>query len=273
MGDHFVLLVDRLLTESTLEAAIESRNRSIQAAKSAATDDSSKKVDFGDISSPRKLVECKICHDEDRDSNMETPCSCSGSLKYAHRSCVQRWCNEKGDTICEICHQPFKPGYTVPPPLFRFGRIPMHFRGNWEITRRDINSPRIIAMVSSAERNFLEHEFDDDSASSTRSLTYCRAMAVIFMILLILRHTLPLIINGKNDYSFPLIMLLFLRTIGIVLPIYVMVRAVSAIHNRRRRSQQVHPIASPDTSSDGENEDLEMQPPPHPPFIIQANSL
>ena len=26
MGDHFVFLVDRLLTESTLEAAIESRN-------------------------------------------------------------------------------------------------------------------------------------------------------------------------------------------------------------------------------------------------------
>ncbi|XP_062111045.1 uncharacterized protein LOC133822656 [Humulus lupulus] len=270
MGDHFVLLVDRLLTESTLEAAIESRNRSIQAAKSAAAaaDDSSKKVDFGDISSPRKLVECKICHDEDRDSNMETPCSCSGSLKYAHRSCVQRWCNEKGDTICEICHQQFKPGYTVPPPLFQFGRIPMHFRGNWEITRRDINSPRIIAMVSSSERNFLDPEFDDYSASSTRSLTCCRTMAVIFMILLILRHTLPLIINGKNDYSFPLIMLLFLRTIGIVLPIYVMVRAVSAIHQRRRRSQQVLPISSPDTLSDGENEDLEMQRLPH---IIQVN--
>lgn len=88
MGDHFVLLVDRLLTESTLEAAIESRNRAIQSAISAAednpkTDDSSKKVEFGDISTPRKLVECKICHDEDGDSNMETPCSCSGSLKVS----------------------------------------------------------------------------------------------------------------------------------------------------------------------------------------------
>ncbi|KAF5945452.1 hypothetical protein HYC85_015680 [Camellia sinensis] len=30
MGDHFVLLVDRLLTESTLEAAIESLNLSRQ---------------------------------------------------------------------------------------------------------------------------------------------------------------------------------------------------------------------------------------------------
>ncbi|EXB65609.1 hypothetical protein L484_025875 [Morus notabilis] len=85
MGDHFVLLMDRLLTESTLQAAIESRNREIQSAISviekSKTNDLSKKVDFGDVSSPRKLVECRICHDEDEDSNMETPCSCSGTLK------------------------------------------------------------------------------------------------------------------------------------------------------------------------------------------------
>jgi hypothetical protein len=26
-------------------------------------------------------------------------------LQYAHRGCVQRWCDEKGSTICEICLQ------------------------------------------------------------------------------------------------------------------------------------------------------------------------
>lgn len=26
-------------------------------------------------------------------------------LQYAHRRCVQRWCNEKGNTTCEICQQ------------------------------------------------------------------------------------------------------------------------------------------------------------------------
>jgi hypothetical protein len=29
----------------------------------------------------------------------------SSFLQYAHRKCIQRWCNEKGDTICEICLQ------------------------------------------------------------------------------------------------------------------------------------------------------------------------
>ncbi|CAH8367971.1 unnamed protein product [Eruca vesicaria subsp. sativa] len=28
-------------------------------------------------------------------------------LSFVHRKCVQRWCNEKGNTLCEICHQFF----------------------------------------------------------------------------------------------------------------------------------------------------------------------
>lgn len=87
MGDHFVLLVDRLLTESTLEAAIESRNRVIQSAilavENPKVDEASRSDGLGDMSRTRSkfLVECKICHDDDERSNMESPCSCSGSLK------------------------------------------------------------------------------------------------------------------------------------------------------------------------------------------------
>ncbi|KAJ4871564.1 hypothetical protein Rs2_46786 [Raphanus sativus] len=64
----------------------------------------------------QQSVECRICQEEDSVKNLESPCSCSGSLKYAHRKCVQRWCNEKGDTIREICHKSHQPGYTAPPP-------------------------------------------------------------------------------------------------------------------------------------------------------------
>ncbi|KAF8399039.1 hypothetical protein HHK36_014905 [Tetracentron sinense] len=260
MGDHFVLLVDRLLTESTLEAAIESRNRSLQATPSAVeatiTDFSSLKMDFGDGSSPRKLVECRICQDEDEDSNMETPCSCCGSLKYAHRRCVQRWCNEKGDTVCEICHQQFKPGYTAPPPLFHYGGIPMNFRGNWEISRRDLHNPGFIAMVAT-NRNVLDPDYDDYSAPISRSLICCRAVAIIFMVLLVLRHTLPVIISSGEGYSFALFTLLLLRTAGILLPVYVMVRAVTAI--QRRRHQQEPQNFSLTPSEEG-NEQPHLQP-------------
>ncbi|KAL1179278.1 hypothetical protein V6Z11_A03G149600 [Gossypium hirsutum] len=232
MGDHFVLLVDRLLTESTLEAAIGSRNGSLQATASTVDDT---KV-FGssttvDLSSPRKIVECRICQDEDEDSNMETPCSCCGSLEYAHRRCVQRWCNEKGNTTCEICHQQFKPGYTVPPPLFQLRHLPMNLRANWDIYRRELNDSRFIAVVST------DRHYDEYSVSTTRSSIYYRTVAIVFMLLLILRHTLPVILTGSNEYTFQLFTLLLLPIVGIILPIYLMVKAVSAL--RHRRQQQV----------------------------------
>ncbi|XP_022776372.1 uncharacterized protein LOC111318024 isoform X2 [Durio zibethinus] len=260
MGDHFVLLVDRLLTESTLEAAIESRNRSLQATASTVDDtkifNSSPKLD---LSSPRKIVECRICQDEDEDSNMETPCSCCGSLKYAHRGCVQRWCNEKGNTTCEICHQQFKPGYTAPPSLFQIGRIPMNLRGNWEISRRELNNSRFIAVVST-DRSLLDSRYDNYSVSTTRSLICYRTVAIIFMLLLVLRHTVPVILSETNEFSFPLFMLLLLRTVGIILPIYVMVKAVTALHRRRRQQETPNSLF---TQSDEETEHSIMQTQPH----------
>lgn len=255
-----MLLVDRLLTESTLEAAIERENRLQQSTLSASHDNmiSSHQVDVNIRSSSSKLVECRICHDEDEDLNMETPCSCRGSLKYAHRKCVQRWCNEKGDIICEICHQQFKPGYSAPPPLFHYGGVPLNLRGNWEISRREQQNPQIIAMVTS-DHDYMDTDFDEYSAPSQRSLICCRLVAIIFMVLLVLRHTLPIIISGAGEYSATLFMLLMLRTIGVLLPIYIMVRAFTAIQ-RRRHQQDSHFSLTP---SDEEN-DL---PHPRPRFV------
>ncbi|KAF6163520.1 hypothetical protein GIB67_002525 [Kingdonia uniflora] len=259
MGDHFVLLVDRLLTESTLEAAIESRNQSQQTTPLSLEQDM--KTDFSSHKinglSSGILLECRICQDEDEEFNMETPCSCCGSLKYAHRRCVQRWCNEKGDTTCEICHQPFKPGYTAPPKLYHYGAIPMNFRGNWAVSRRD--NARIIAMVAT-DHNFPVPDYDDFTAPTTRSIICCRTVAIIFMVLLFLRHTLPIIISGDEEYSFPLLMLLLLRTTGILVPIYIMAKAFAAIQ-RRRRQQEPHILV--DTSFEEENEQIHPQPPPH----------
>nr|GLL41649.1 uncharacterized protein LOC104222520 [Ipomoea trifida] len=127
MGDHFVFLVDHLLTESTLESAI--KNRSQKQLVQSTMEETNTGCSYSEVyMSPRKIVECKICHEEDLESNMETPCSCRGSLKYAHRGCVQRWCNEKGDTVCEICHQWFKPDYTAPLGADRYGRLIRGYR-------------------------------------------------------------------------------------------------------------------------------------------------
>ncbi|KAK6921648.1 Protein of unknown function DUF3675, partial [Dillenia turbinata] len=236
MGDHFELLVDRLLTESTLEAAIES-NRAKQVTcleDDVKVDCSSHVLDLENGSSASKMAECRICQDEDYCSNMESPCSCCGSLMYAHRRCVQRWCNEKGDIVCEICHQQFKPGYTPPPPLFKLGSIPMNLRGSWDISRRDLGDSHFIAMVST-DRNFLDTTYDEDSAATSRSLMCCHSVTLILMILLILRHTLPALLNATEDYSFPLFVLLLFRIAGIILPMCIIVRAITAMHRRQHQ--------------------------------------
>ncbi|GMH02078.1 hypothetical protein Nepgr_003917 [Nepenthes gracilis] len=175
MGDHFALLVNRLLTESTLQAAIESRNQLKRTTtvldEGVIINFSPRKLNIPDGLSTGKLVECRICHDEDMVSNMETPCSCCGTLKYAHRMCVQRWCNEKGDIVCEICHEQFKTGYTAPSPLFERRRIPINFRRNWLVSRTELNSTG----TSSADSNLVNSDYDDSPSRSFR----CRLVVII----------------------------------------------------------------------------------------------
>lgn len=257
-----MLLVDRLLTESTLEAAMHRLKPPEAAAVEVRCSSPHKdKVELGN-DGLRKMVECRICQDEDEDANMESPCSCCGSLKYAHRRCIQRWCNEKGDTVCEICHQPFTPGYTAPPPLFRFRDIQMNFR---EITQRDLNNPRFIAMVST-NRDFLDPDYDEYAASTARSLVCCRMVSVIFMLLLILRHTLPLIIGGTQEHLFSLPKMLLFQTAGVILPIYIMLTVFSMIQQRWRR--QEHPTMQLGLSGEETEEQTALQ---HQAHIIHIH--
>ncbi|URE30369.1 hypothetical protein MUK42_15608 [Musa troglodytarum] len=204
MGDHLALLVDHLLTESTLEAAIGSRKQGQIATDSASLEDPGKeftrKRSVRDRASAGKLVECRICQEEDEDCNLEIPCSCCGSLKYAHRKCVQRWCNEKGDTVCEICLKEFQPDYTAPPKLFHYGSIPMNFRGNWEITREDFNDSRIITLFPS-EPDTMRSSYDDLSALSTRGTVCCQSVAITVSWLQFVSHFALLCFDRLNDAS------------------------------------------------------------------------
>ncbi|XP_074319161.1 uncharacterized protein LOC141656217 isoform X1 [Silene latifolia] len=253
MGDHLALLVNRLLTESTLHAAIQVDYE----------DDEEylvPKIDIKDVVSyPRKLVECRICQDEDLDSNMETPCSCSGSLKYAHRRCVQRWCNEKGDTVCEICHQKFEPGYRSPPPLLKYGRIPVNFRRSWEINRRELALAQLPQTVSS-EHSLINSDYEEPCS---RSLVFRFAVAAIFIGLLILRHTLPIMVGG-SEFVLPLFILAALRIAGILLLVYVTMMAVTGLRRQTNQDVVQDVVASISAmSSDEETEPLDQQQPSH----------
>ena len=68
-----------------------------------------------------EIITCRICLEEiyeERisDSELITPCSCSGTLKYVHEKCINTWIDtkvendEEGDIEdfinCELCRTP-----------------------------------------------------------------------------------------------------------------------------------------------------------------------
>jgi len=61
---------------------------------------------------PQRL--CRICYEEEgeRDEELISPCSCSGSLKFVHASCMNQWrllnMNNENRTRCQLCMEEFR---------------------------------------------------------------------------------------------------------------------------------------------------------------------
>ncbi|KAJ4974679.1 hypothetical protein NE237_007853 [Protea cynaroides] len=254
MGDHLVLYVDRLITPDTLQSmpgaevpGPSAEGSCTQTAVALGSTCEDKRVLGPDVSDEEEpliqTLECRICQEEDHIKNLETPCACCGSLKYAHRKCVQRWCNEKGDIICEICHQPYQPGYTAPPPP-QSEETAIDISGGWTISSAplDLHDPRLIAMAA-AERHFLEAEYDEYAATNASGAAFCHSAALILMALLLLRHALTITnADGDDDLS-TFFSLFLLRAAGFLLPCYIMAWAISILQ-RRRQSQEAAALAA-----------------------------
>ncbi|RLN29431.1 hypothetical protein C2845_PM05G29000 [Panicum miliaceum] len=191
-------MAGRLLTESTLQSAIAEAS-DVASSTMTACDDAA--VEEGRATSG-VLVECRICQEDDDEAYMEAPCSCKGSLKYAHRKCIQRWCDEKGDTICEICLQQFTPNYTTSSKLFQHGRNTIFFSAPGYIQARPYAD-----QTSSATSTSYEH---DRQISTPTGVICCRIVAIT---------------------------LLMLRTAGVVIPVYIILVAVAELLHRRSRRQ------------------------------------
>ncbi|KAJ0048699.1 hypothetical protein Pint_16115 [Pistacia integerrima] len=228
MSDHLILCVDRLVTPDNLHSlqTNEAPGSSSEGSSSQAPDPPARAIDVEGVGEHGvseeeepliQMVECRICQEEDSIKNLEVPCACSGSLKFAHRKCVQRWCNEKGDITCEICHQPYQPGYTAPPPPPQSEDttidirqvLIIHMLGHFVLSEPltvsgaplDLHDPRLLAMAA-AERHLLEAEYDEYADSNASGAAFCRSAALILMALLLLRHALSLTnSDGEDDAS------------------------------------------------------------------------
>ncbi|KAK4843303.1 hypothetical protein QYF36_006563 [Acer negundo] len=249
MSDHLVLCVDRFITPDSVQSlqGSETPISSGEGSSSRVADPPACVVDVKEVGEHGvseeeepliQMVECRICQEEDSIKNLEVPCGCSGSLKFAHRKCVQRWCNEKGDITCEICHQPYHPGYTAPPPPPQSEDTTIDISEAWTVSGAplDLHDPRLLAMAA-AERHLLEAEYDEYADTNASGAAFCRSAALILMALLLLRHALSLSNSDGEDDASTFFSLFLLRAAGFLLPCYIMAWAVSILQRRRQRQE------------------------------------
>nr|GMD60897.1 E3 ubiquitin-protein ligase MARCH2-like [Ipomoea batatas] len=164
---------------------------------------------------------CRICHEAEFESSkiLEAPCGCSGTLKLAHRDCIQRWCNEKGNTICEICLQKFEDGYTAPPPKM-LHTPPVTI---WESSE----NPRI-------EENSRVAGAEDERCSLNDVHKYasrCRIVVLILTFLVLMGHLFELLAGEARRYPFSLTTVVVIKAVGILLPAYLLIRIITLIQN------------------------------------------
>ncbi|PWZ15999.1 E3 ubiquitin-protein ligase MARCH8 [Zea mays] len=174
------------------------------------------------------LVECRICQEDGDEACMEAPCSCKGSLKYAHRRCIQRWCDEKGDTVCEICLQQFVPNYTASSKLFQRGRNTFFFSAPGYIQARPMQN---------ADHSATSTGYGHDQTPDPTGVLCCRIIAIALMVLLVFRDAVSVFLGDQDAYTVAVVTLLMLRTAAIVIPVYIILVAVTELLHRRRHRQ------------------------------------
>ncbi|XWS35335.1 hypothetical protein CRYUN_Cryun21dG0117200 [Craigia yunnanensis] len=183
----------------------------------------------------KEVVECRICQEEDDLLSLEVPCACNGTLKFAHRKCIQRWCNKKGDITCEICKQVFSPNYSLPPTRSSPDVLAIDIRQAWgpHIDLRDSH----LLVLTASQSQLLQSEYEDYVAANSGSLACLRTVALILLIILLLRQALMLTRDSgmmQESSAFINFQVLLLQFTGFLLPCYVMAR-MWYLQSRRRR--------------------------------------
>ncbi|XP_065013041.1 uncharacterized protein LOC135641550 [Musa acuminata AAA Group] len=179
-----------------------------------------------------EMIECRICQEEGDECDMEAPCACNGTLKFAHRKCIQKWCNKKGNITCEICNQVFAPNYAAPyrpsPDV-----MAVDIRQSWG-SRFDLHDSHFLA-IAAAEQELLNAEYEDYAAASARGVACCHTVALILMVLLFVRQILSAMKEVGMMQDISALFNVTLQFAGFLIPCYVIARSCYFIQSRWRR--------------------------------------
>ncbi|KAK9197433.1 hypothetical protein WN943_005569 [Citrus x changshan-huyou] len=148
----------------------------------------------GDGSVSNERSECRVCQEEDFIHKMEAPCGCKGTIQFAHRKCIQKWCNAKKKMICEICHQDYRPGYQtpgyrVPQPSDPFAFVAYGGR------------PLAYSPIAQAEARRLLNQFEnaDRQESESASSFMCTAFLALVTLMLFMDIFINHHAQSKDD--------------------------------------------------------------------------
>ncbi|ONK56858.1 uncharacterized protein A4U43_C10F13850 [Asparagus officinalis] len=153
---------------------------------------------------------------------------------FAHRKCIQRWCNKKGNITCEICNQVYAPNYSAPPTRSSSDMIAIDIRQGWAGARIDLNNSHFLA-IAAAEQELLNAEYEHYAAAHNNGIACCRSVALILMFLLLVHHVLMVIRDVGMVHDASDFFNLSLQFAGFLLPCYLIVRSCYLLQGRRRR--------------------------------------
>ncbi|CAL0320871.1 unnamed protein product [Lupinus luteus] len=205
-----------------------------------------------DLRSLSEISRCRICHEEEFESlkSLEAPCACSGTVKFAHRDCIQKWCDEKGNTVCEICLQKYEPGYTAAPKKSPISDAAMTIRESLQISRME-QEPLNTRVEGIVEGIAIENRYSECTSAADRSASCCRSLALTFTLILLVRHLFEVLSNGMEEYPFTILTVFILRASGIIIPMYIIIRTLGGIH----KSIQLHYHQDSDNDTSMSDED------------------
>ncbi|KAK9834311.1 hypothetical protein WJX81_005574 [Elliptochloris bilobata] len=154
--------------------------------------------------------ECRICLSGERPDALAAACNCIGSMRFAHVSCLETWCEERQSMVCEICGKAYA-------------------------------APLTAQLMAALERGAARHQREqvvqlmevDGRATNVGYMSCCGASRarVYVAVLLMFVVTLGLLyvvlfVSGDSQPSVWAVMLL--RILAFLLPVYLIVQAVLA---------------------------------------------
>ncbi|XVE80917.1 hypothetical protein DITRI_Ditri15bG0019800 [Diplodiscus trichospermus] len=248
MVDDFIVCVDRIIASAACFESSSQPNSTTAGNTNAVVSVNKTRDDGGEkgvgegggnqrfcAKKVKEMVECRICQEEDDLVSLEAPCACNGTLKFAHRKCIQRWCNKKGDITCEICRQVFSPNYTLPPTRSSPDVLAIDIRQAWS-PHIDLRDSHLLVLTAS-QSQLHQSEYDDYVAANSGSLACLRSVALILLIILLLRQVLMLTRDSgmmQESSAFINFQVLLLQFAGFLLPCYVMARTWYLQSQRRQ---------------------------------------